>query len=389
MWNPNNAAQGFEGIDYDATPTFEEWLKSQGIEAKPVGFMGKTELPMGVESSRKAFEEGKVQFLAKKEAEKQFVAEQDKLKTDIAQKGDEQLAVLQQAMGRSQEEKDKWSGLATQFANERANVGTSAPILELEKAMRGDVPSAAEAMLKDESNRIAKQQIGQAYSRAANPAVARAAMMAGAEAQQTAVSQSAVIRAQEQATARQQWASAYINQQGQLAQLQIQAMGGATSAEQMYQQALYGSVNKLEADKNREFETAMQNLKFDQQKQLAQIGYEWQQAQQEAARNEALIPTMVQGAIGGAAAGGMVGGPWGAVGGAVLGATGGYATNKGSTTAAPSYGYGQFATTAGASALQYRNSLNKPAATPSSTESALGSVSYQVPPVGNTNGNIA
>jgi hypothetical protein len=283
------------------------------------------------------------------------------------EKAKAESASIGEMKGRATAEKAKWSDLALQYANERQNVGTSAPIVKLQEAMDGKTPSAAEAMLKDQANTITKQTMGQAYSRSNNPAVTRAAIMAGAEAQQTAVSQTAVIRAQEQAQARSQWADAYMRQQAQLAQQQLSAMGGAFNAEELYQRALGTQTQVDMAERQKQFEVQMSDLNYERQKEMARIGQEYQDAQTRAARDESLIPSMFQGAIGGAAAGGAVGGPWGALGGAAIGAGGAYMTNKNSTTSAPSYGYGQFATTAGSAAMAY---ANKPKAA-GGTETAL------------------
>lgn len=283
------------------------------------------------------------------------------------EKAKKEAATVTDMKGRAETEKKKWSDLALQYAKERENIGTSAPIVALKDAMDGKTSSAAEAMLRDQANVITKQTMGQAYSRANNPAVTRAAIMAGAEAQQTAVSQTAVIRAQEQAQARAQWADAYMRQQAQLAQQQVSAMGGAFNAEELYQRAL-GTQTQIDmSERQRQFEAQMGDINFERQKELARIGQEYQAAQAAAARDEALIPTMLQGALGGAAMGAATGMPFGALGGAMIGAGGAYATNRASSTAAPSYGYGQFATTAGATALQYANKKESA----STTETAL------------------
>ncbi len=150
----------------------------------------------------------------------------------------------------SQDYLTKLQGAApTQFQNDAASM--------LQAAAEGRVPSAAENMLRSNAMQIQQQQLGAIKGGGAyNPALARAAMFSGAQAQQQAGMDAGTIRAQEMASARNAYADVLnsqesLNQQRQNAynQAMQSGLGLVGQGEQMqtekqnaYNQAILNSL---------------------------------------------------------------------------------------------------------------------------------------------------
>jgi hypothetical protein len=139
--------------------------------------------------------------------------------------------------GRADYQMQQQQAMVKNLQTERAGIGQEAYMSELEKAAKGQMPSAAELMLKSNLAENQKRMAATASARGYNPAAQRAAIMAGQNAALTATGQAASMRADEMATARSQWTQAYQTRLGQLQQADQFAAQMGLQIEDLYTKA--------------------------------------------------------------------------------------------------------------------------------------------------------
>ena len=133
------------------------------------------------------------------------------------------------------------------YSNEAASM--------LQQAAEGRVPSAAENMLRSNAMQIQQQQLGAIKGGGAyNPALARAAMFSGAQAQQQAGMDAGTIRAQEMASARNAYADVLASQEN----LNEQRRNNYNQSMQA-SLGLVGEGEKLQADRQKAYNESILN----------------------------------------------------------------------------------------------------------------------------------
>lgn len=144
-------------------------------------------------------------------AMKQLIGDQaGQVGTDIATGAASREASLGRAVGIwSQQNAARQAEIQRTIAAQMAGLSGREDISMLRNAAMGQGPSAAALQAKAQADQIQAQQMAMASARGANPAAMRAAVMAGAGAQQGAAAQGALARSQEQMAAQAQYSQAY------------------------------------------------------------------------------------------------------------------------------------------------------------------------------------